>query len=135
MIALLLIGVPFLLMFHRLQRQRELERLTDAAEGLSRVLVDALRSAMLAGQPHVLDQAIRNLARQQEIESVMLLDHAGRVRVASDLDDEGRVVDRDREATCRVCHGAGRASPGSPTAVTWDDGRRVFRAMSRNNFV
>ena len=129
-VALLLIGVPFLLMFHRLQRQRELERLTEATEGLSRVLVDGLRSAMLVGRPHVLDQAIRNLARQREIERVMLLDHAGRVRVASDLDDEGRVVDRDREATCRVCHGNGRASPGSPTAVTWDDGRRVFRAMS-----
>jgi PAS domain S-box-containing protein len=128
--ALLLIGVPFLLMFHRLQRQRELERLAEATEGLSHVLVDGLRSAMLAGRPHVLDEAIRNLARQQEIESVVLLDHAGRVRVASDRAEEGRVIDRDREATCRVCHGAGRASPASPTAVTWDDGRRVFRAMS-----
>lgn len=128
--ALLLIGVPFLLMFHRLQRKRELERLTEASERLSRVLVDGLRSAMLAGRPHVLDQAIRNLARQPEIERVLLLDHAGRVRVASERPEEGRLIDRDREATCRVCHEAGRASPASPTAVTWDGGRRVFRAMS-----
>jgi hypothetical protein len=64
LIALLLVGVPFLLMFHRLQWQREMERLTEATEGLSRVLVDGLRSAMLAGQPHVLDQTIRNLAQQ-----------------------------------------------------------------------
>jgi PAS domain S-box-containing protein len=128
--ALLLIGVPFLLMFHRLQRKRELDRLTEASERLSRVLVDGLRSAMLAGRPHVLDQAIRNLARQPEIERVLLLDHAGRVRVASERTEEGRVIERDREATCRVCHGGGRASPASSTAVTWDGGRRVFRAMS-----
>jgi len=128
--ALLLIGVPFLLMFHKLQRQRQLERLTEATEGLSRVLVDGLRSAMLAGRPHVLDQTIRNLAQQEGIERVILLDHAGRVRVASDPADEGRVINRDRETTCRVCHQAGRASAGSRTTVTWDDGRRVFRAMS-----
>jgi PAS domain S-box-containing protein len=128
--VLLLIGVPFLLIFHRLQRQRELERLTEATEGLSRVLVDGLRSAMLAGRPHMLDEAIGNLARQEEIERVILLDHEGQVRVASDPADEGRSIDRNREATCLACHDADRTSPGSPTVVTWDDGRRVFRAMS-----
>jgi two-component system NtrC family sensor kinase len=130
LVTLLLIGVPFLFAFHKLQRQRELQRLAEATEGLSRILVDGLRSTMLAGRPHALDQTIRNLGREQEIDRVMLLDHAGRVRVASDPDEEGRVVDRDREATCRVCHQAGGASPGSPTVVTWDEGRRVFRAMS-----
>jgi two-component system NtrC family sensor kinase len=129
LLSLLLIGVPFLLAFHRLQRQRELERLTEATNGLSRALVDGLRSTMLAGRPHLLDQTIRNLALHEEIERVILLDHTGRVRVATNLGDEGRVIDRERTATCVVCHQTGR-TPGSQTVVTWDGGRRVFRAMS-----
>jgi PAS domain S-box-containing protein len=52
------------------------------------------------------------------------------VRVASDPADEGRIIDRDREAQCLVCHEGGRTSAGRHTVVNWDDGRRVFRAMS-----
>jgi len=129
-LALLLIGVPFLLLFHNLQRQRQFESLSTATEGLSRLLVDGLRSTMLAGRPHALDQTIRNLARREEVDRVIVLDHEGRVRVASDRAAEGRVFERDREATCRVCHGAGAANVGSRTTVVWSEGRRVFRSMT-----
>src|SRR3989304_1006443 len=48
-LTLLVIGVPFLLAFHGLWRDQHLEVLAEARAGMSRVLVDSLRSAMLAG--------------------------------------------------------------------------------------
>ncbi len=129
-LVLLLIGCPFLLAFHRLLRNQQLDALTEATTGLSRVLVDGLRSAMLAGQPHLLDEVVRDLAQQEEVERVMLLDHTGRVRVSSDPAYQGRSLHRQRDDTCSVCH-QNAGSPGvSRTAVTQENERRIFRAMS-----
>ncbi len=130
-LVLLLIGVPFLFAFQRLIRTQQIEALSQATTGLSRVVVDGLRSSMLAGQPHLLDEAVRNLSEQPEVERVILLDHRGRVRVSSDPSYEGRVLDRDQDVSCRVCHGEpGAKAPKSRTVITTESGRRVFRAMS-----
>jgi len=89
-LTLLVIGVPFLLAFHGLWRDQHLEVLAEARAGMSRVLVDSLRSAMLAGKPHLLDQAIRDLSRQPEVERVVVLDREGAVRFSSDPAFQGR---------------------------------------------
>jgi len=129
-LALLVVGCPFLFAFHRLLRAQQIESLAEATSGLSRVVVDGLRSAMLAGHPRLLDEAVRNLSRQPEVERVMLLDHTGRVRVSSDAAYEGRTLDRDRDATCGACHQPGGTPTTSRTVVTTADGKRLFRAMS-----
>jgi signal transduction histidine kinase/HAMP domain-containing protein len=129
-VVLLLIGCPFLLAFHRLQRRQQLDALTEAADGLSNVILNSLRSAMLAGRPHLLDEPIRGLSDQAEVRRAMLLDHEGRVRVTTDRAYEGRVLDREREISCGVCHRPGRSPPSSRTAVTREQGRHVFRTMT-----
>jgi PAS domain S-box-containing protein len=129
-LVLLLIGCPFLLAFHRLLHSQQLDALSEATTVLSRVLVDGLRSAMLAGQPHLLDDAVRDLARQEEVERVILLDHRGRVRVSSDPSYEGRTLAREHDDTCRVCHQSAAAPDARRTAVVREDERRIFRAMS-----
>ncbi|MFQ5876698.1 MAG: PAS domain-containing sensor histidine kinase [Acidobacteriota bacterium] len=129
-LVLLSIGIPFLFAFHRLLRAQQLDALSQATAGLSRVVVDGLRSAMLAGEPHLLDQAVRNLSEQREVERVMLLDHRGRVSVSSDRLYESRVLDRDSDRICRVCHRPGEPPATSRTAVTTAAGRRVLRAVS-----
>jgi signal transduction histidine kinase/HAMP domain-containing protein len=70
------------------------------------------------------------LSRQSEVERVMLVDHRGRVRLTSDPDYEGRILDRDHETTCRVCHVDGSAPATTRTAVTEHTRRRVFRSMN-----
>lgn len=129
-LVLLLIGLPFLLAFHRLLRNQQLEALSEATTSLSQIMVDGLRSAMLVGQPHLLDDTVRNIAREKGVERVIILDHRGRVRVTSDRAYEGRILDRAHDSTCAVCHGKGGAPPSSRAAVTEEGGRRVFRAMS-----
>jgi PAS domain S-box-containing protein len=129
-IVLLIIGVPFMLAFHRMLREQQLEALAEATNGLSRVVVDSLRSGMLAGQPHVVEEAIHGLSEQPEVERVILVDHEGRVRVTTDPAYEGRELDREQEITCAVCHRPGRSPPRSRTTVTRAGRGRVFRTMT-----
>ncbi len=129
-LVLLLIGLPFFIAFQRLLKDQQLQALAEATTALNRVVLDGLRSAMLAGQPHLLNEAVRNLAEGPEVKRVLLLDHRGRVRFTSDPAYEGRVLDRKRDGTCLVCHRPGGGAPASPTAVTREGELRLFRAMS-----
>jgi HAMP domain-containing protein len=129
-VALLLIGSPFLLAFHTLRRSQELEALAEATDGISQVVVDSLRSAMLAGEPHLMDEAVRRVVDQEQVERVLLLDHRQQLRVAGGEESEGRVMDRETDPTCSVCHESGADSPDSRTVVARTEGHRVLRSMT-----
>jgi len=129
-LVLLLIGCPFLFAFHRLLRTQQREALEEATSALTRVVVDGLRSAMLAGHPHILDDAVRSLSDKPGIERVLLLDHRGSVRISSDPSFEGRILNREQDRVCAVCHEPGGGVPRSRTVVTREGEHRVFRAMS-----
>jgi two-component system, NtrC family, sensor kinase len=129
-LVLLLIGIPFLIAFLKVLRNQQIETMTETTTTLNRVVVDGLRSAMLAGQPHLLNETVRNLSEGPQVERVLLIDHEGRVRISSDAAYEGRVLYREREEACRVCHQTGSGRPASHTAVIRDGGRRIFRAMT-----
>jgi signal transduction histidine kinase/HAMP domain-containing protein len=131
--ALLLIGTPFLVAFHKQQRDRQIEGLVRVADGVGRATVEALRAAMLAGTPHLLDDVVRDLSADESgvLERTLLFDHRGELQVASDETGEGRVVDRERDRTCTVCHPPGLDSPPERhTAVLRVDGRRVLRSVT-----
>ncbi|UCF66108.1 MAG: PAS domain-containing protein [Acidobacteriota bacterium] len=129
-LVLLVIGIPFLLAFHRLERQRQVEVLETAAGSLSRIVVDGLRSSMVAERPHLLDEAVRNLASRPDVERVVILDKEGLVRVTSDESLTEDRLDRERDAVCGSCHEADAAPPSAGTAVVKEGDRRVLRAMS-----
>jgi signal transduction histidine kinase len=129
-VALLAIGTPFLVAFHKQQRDRQLEGLVQVADGVGRATVDALRAAMTAGNPHLLDDVVRDLSAVEGVERTLLFDHRGELQVASDEVGEGRVVDRERDRSCAVCHQPGLSTPpGKHTAVLRVDGRRVLRSV------
>jgi PAS domain S-box-containing protein len=129
-VALLLIGSPFLLAFHILRRSQQLEALAEATNGLSQIVVDSLRSAMLAGEPHLIDEAVRRIADQEQVERVILLDHRWQLRLSSGETAAGQVLDRETDPTCAVCHASGSDSPDSRTIVAQTEGRRVLRSMT-----
>ena len=129
-LVLLVIGCPFLLAFHRLLRNQQLEYLDEATSRLGLVIIDGLRAAMLSGQPHLFDSVIRNLDDQEGVERLILIDHQGRVRVSSDPAFDGMVLNRDTDSTCRGCHPGDGSVPLSRTAVAREEGQRVFRAMT-----
>lgn len=128
--VLLLIGIPFLFAFHRLLRAGETNAMTRVTDGIGRIVADGIRSSMLAGQPHLLDETFRKLAEEPGVERVMILDHEGRVIISSEQAMEGRLLARQDEATCNSCHSGPDIPPGSRTTMTDEGGQRVFRAMS-----
>jgi signal transduction histidine kinase len=129
-VALLFIGSPFLVAFHKLQRDRQIDALIEATDRTGRAVVDSLRSAMLAGTPHLLDDVVRGLSDQEGIERTLLLDHSGRLRVSSDPAREGRVVSRERDRTCTVCHQPQSDPPTNHTVVLRIEGQRVLRSVT-----
>jgi PAS domain S-box-containing protein len=129
-LVLLGIGVPFLLAFHRLRRAEQLEALTELSAGMSRIVADGLRSAMMAGEPHLLDEAIQDLASHSDVERVLLLDRVGAVRLSSDPSFHDHVFDRDRDPTCQICHQGPGILPSRGTVVVEEAGRPLLRAMS-----
>jgi PAS domain S-box-containing protein len=129
-IALLLIGSPFLLAFHILRRGQQVDALAEVTNALSRIVVDSLRSAMMAGEPHLMDESVLRLSEQEQVERVMLLDHRWRMHLASDAPSESQVVDREGDPICAVCHVSGSDSPSSRTIVASTAGRRVLRSMT-----
>lgn len=129
--VLLIVGVPFLFAFHDMERRQKFEALSRSATRISQLLVEGLRSSMLAGHPDLINETVRNLSEHPDVERVMLLDHRGMVRVSSDAAFEGRTLDRQQAGSCAVCHsGSSAAAPQSRTIDTEENGRRVFRAMS-----
>lgn len=132
-LALIVIGIPFLILFHQLERSRQTEVVESMAAGLNQAVVDGLRSSMLMGHPDVLDDSIRDLSRQPVVESVMLLDRLGMVKVSSDTTLEGQYFDRQIDETCRICHKdltLETAVPAKRTVVTTVGEHRVLRIMS-----
>lgn len=129
-LVLLVIGVPFLFAFHRLLREQQYQTLEQTTSSVGSLVVNGLRAAMTAGQPHLLDETILRLADQPEVERVILLNHNGRVSVSSDPAFRGRILDRGSEGTCIVCHRDGAIPPSSRMTVTAADGRRVFRTVT-----
>ena len=85
-LALLLIGSPFLVAFHLMQRHRQVEALIDATDQVGSAVIDSLRAAMLAGTPHLLDDVVRGLSEQNGIERALLVGHRGRLRQIHDID-------------------------------------------------
>jgi PAS domain S-box-containing protein len=129
-LGLLLIGLPFLLAFHRLLRHQQLEALAEASGDLSRVVIEGLRRSMLAGEPHLFDEVLQDLAAGEGIERVILLNHEGLVRVSSDPQFDGKVMIRDQDDTCVVCHREDGAPPTSWTTEARTGDEHVFRTMS-----
>ena len=128
--ALLLIGSPFLVAFHKLQRDRQVDALIEVTDRTSRAVIDSLRSAMLAGKPHLLDDVVRGLSDQGGIERTLLLDHRGRLQVSSDPAREGQLGHRERDRTCAVCHQPGSDPPTDHAAVLSIEGQRVLRSVT-----
>jgi len=128
--ALLLIGTPFLLAFHTLRRDQQLEALTVATEGLSQLVVDSLRSSMLAGMPHLMDDAMQRIAEQEQVERVRLLDHRRHARGASGESTAAGARPQQQDPACAVCHEAGVDVPEGKTVVVSERGRRLLRSTT-----
>ncbi len=102
----LLIVVPLAAGFYVLSRaqfERGIEMRRRAAESENRILEIALRHRMVERDPSLMTAVLREVAARPGVQNVMIVNHEGNVRIASQPSRVGERLDRD-SPTCRVCH-------------------------------
>ncbi len=102
-IALLLVGLPFFLIFHSLHERQLIDGVRESMTDLSQLILTSLERRMLESQPHLLEPDIRQLSREAGGARIMILDKEGQVRVSSDVKMLGKSFFRGGEV-CSSCH-------------------------------
>ncbi len=105
-VALVVIG-PLALGLYLLS-QLQFEHAVDAerrsAAFQARMLEVMLRHEMIENDRAQIERLLEEIALSPDVQEVMILDHDGVVRMASDASRLGQVIAKD-SATCKVCHG------------------------------
>ncbi len=88
-----------------------------------------LRTAMLANDREAVRSIMAEMIKVANLAEISILDPSGRVAISSKRAKEGRVINRDKEPTCLVCHeDNARPRPGE-AAVFTVDGRHLLRSV------
>ena len=108
-------------------------KLSDHVTQLSEVITKSTRYAMLQNQPTYVDRIIRDVANQENIDRIRVLNKDGRIIHSTYSPEIGDMVDRKAEA-CTKCHGtdpkAGELPKGRRTwTFNAPDGRALLASM------
>lgn len=127
-LLLVVVGTPFFYLFYTLHRDRSIDSLTEATTDMSGLLTQAIERSMFDTNPHMLTNAVNELASSAFVQRVLIVDKTGLVALSTDPRAVGQRVSRE-SPTCRVCHARSPASRTSATIVTDERGAEVFRTM------
>jgi len=110
-----------------------LGKVSDHVTQLSEVITKSTRFAMLQNQPTYVDRIIRDVADQEKIDRIRILNKDGRIIHSTHSPEIGEMVDRNAEA-CTTCHGSDPATTRlSKGQRTWTfkgtDGRPLLASM------
>ena len=110
-----------------------LGKVSDHVTQLSEVITKSTRFAMLQNQPTYVDRIIRDVADQEKIDRIRILNKDGRIIHSTYSPEIGEFVDRNAEA-CTTCHGSNPATTRLPEGQrTWTfkgtDGRPLLASM------
>jgi len=110
-----------------------LGKVSDHVTQLSEVITKSTRFAMLQNQPTYVDRIIRDVADQEKIDRIRILNKDGRIIHSTYSPEIGEFVDRNAEA-CTTCHGSDPATTRlSKGQRTWTfkgtDGRPLLASM------
>jgi len=103
----------FTVMIVRNNREELFQQAISHAGQLSDVVIKSTRFAMLQNQPYHVDKIIEDVAAQQDIDRVRILNKNGVVIHSSRKDEIGKTVDQEAEA-CVTCHMSERMKRESP---------------------
>jgi two-component system NtrC family sensor kinase len=96
-----------------------LGKVSDHVTQLSEVITKSTRFAMLQNQPTYVDRIIRDVADQEKIDRIRILNKDGRIIHSTYSPEIGELVDRKAEA-CTTCHG------NDPNVTQLPKGRRTW---------
>lgn len=120
----------FSLLLIRNQREEMLQQAVNHVNQLSEVVIKSTRFAMLQNRPSYIDQIIRDVGVQEDIDRVRILSKDGTIIHSSHDPEIGQVIDQAAEA-CLKCHLSAEAQQQPvmekrARLFTGPDGRRLL---------
>lgn len=133
-VALTITVFVFAMILVRNNREELLKQVISNSTQLSRVVISSTRFAMHKNEPAQVDQIIRDVAAQPEIEKVRILSKSGTIIHSSQADEIGKLVDQEAES-CLACHLDKKIMQESPSIgrarfFNSPDGRRMLGATA-----
>ncbi len=131
-LAAVLLLVPILGAYSHLQYWRQydimLENLERSTTAMGQVINASLQHALLTGNLEEIQQIVDDVAQQNEIANLAVLDKQGVIRIAPKGQTVGARLDQ-QDPTCQVCH---RYSPEQRkgTAILEEADGRILRTMT-----
>lgn len=101
---LVLVGVPFFLLFLRFHESQLLERMESSTTDMGRLLAHQLEVSVLEGKHHDLKRLLQRISSAGNTRQIMIVNPAEKVVVSSDASFVGRTLPRNSEPGCRECH-------------------------------
>lgn len=113
-IAMTIAAILFTILVVRNNREELLRQAMNHAAELSEVIINSTHFAMMQNQPNHVDQIIRDVAAQDDIDRVRILSKNGTVIHSSHQEEIGAMVDQEAES-CLACHLDQESMEKSPT--------------------
>ncbi len=114
LVQVVFLGAAFLGLDTYLERLFQNTATAEAAD-VGRVITSALRRQMMRDPGPTVDAILADLAANESVRSIRIIDNSGRVAHATDRRLVGQVLDKNRDATCLACH----ATPAAARRRTW----------------
>lgn len=89
----------------RYQENLMIKNLVTQVEIFSELIRGGLRYGMLSSQREVIEQTINSVKDAEGVRVIRIFDTSGRIFYSSSQEEVGRIIDKNMEGDCTICHG------------------------------
>ncbi len=101
---LILVGIPFFVLFLRYHESQLLETMENSTTNMGRILTHQIEVSVLERRNHDLTQIVARLSEIGDARKIMVINPDNKVVHSSDSSELGRMLARQTEPGCRDCH-------------------------------
>lgn len=129
-ISSLLIGAVVLLyLLYTFSRAQLIDGLKTSTSIQGELIKNNLKIAMLSKHPTYLPLAVHDLAKEEGVDNIFILDKKGVIKVSADMDQVGKAMDK-ASPTCQLCHRLAPESRSKTVIFKAEKGHQVLRNVS-----
>lgn len=129
-VSTLFIGAVVLLyLLYTFNRNQLIEGLKTSTNIQGDLIKNNLKIAMLTKHPTYLPLAVHDLAKEEGVDNIFILDKKGIIKVSADMEQVGKGMDK-ASPTCQLCHRLAPESRAKTVIFTAEKGYQVLRNVS-----
>lgn len=123
------IGGLFSYLQYATHRRELIRGLEEWASHSGQVIKGSLQHAMLTQDWEETQGIVDNVATEEGVQSVFLLDKQGEIKISSDSDNIGQMIDIE-DPTCQICHRFQPQMRSKSALLVSDTGVRILRSVT-----